>query len=331
MANSSKPLTLGILGAARIAPSALVRPAARVDGVEVRAVAARDVTRAGRFAAKQRIPRVHAGYDALLADPEIEAVYNPLPNGLHCEWTLRALAAGKHVLCEKPLASNEEEARRMADAAERAGRVLMEAFHWRYHPLAARLREILDSGEIGAVCHIEVATCVPMPLPGNIRFRYDLAGGSMMDIGSYAVSILRFLAGSEPEVLSAEARTSSPDVDRWMRAEHRFPDGTTGTTIASLMSARLLQISAKVEGDGGRLAVFNPIAPHIYHHVRVKTPDGSRTERVPGDTTYTCQLRAFRDAIRKGTPLPSDGRDGVANMRVIDAVYRKAGMKVRGT
>jgi predicted dehydrogenase len=326
-----EPLRLGILGAARIAPSALVRPATRVDGVEVLAVAARDVTRAGRFAAKQRIPRVHSGYDALLADPEIEAVYNPLPNGLHCEWTLRALAAGKHVLCEKPLASNEEEARRMAEAAERAGLVLMEAFHWRYHPLAARLREIIDSGELGAVRHIDVATCVPMPLPGNIRFRYELGGGSMMDIGSYAVHILRFLAGSEPEVISAEARFSSPDVDRWMRAEHRFPDGTTGTTTASLMSARLLQISAKVEGESGRLSVFNPLAPHVYHHVRVKTRDGSRTERVAGDATYTCQLRAFRDAIRTGTPPATDGWDGVANMRVIDSVYRKAGMKVRGT
>ena len=331
MPPSAQPLRIGVLGAARIAPTALLRPAARVSGVEVRAVAARDAGRAERFAAKHRIARVHPSYEALLADPDLDAIYNPLPNGLHCDWTLRALAAGKHVLCEKPLASNAEEALRMAEAAEDAGRVLMEAFHWRYHPLAARLREILDAGEIGALRHVEVATCIPLPLPGDIRFRYDLAGGAMMDIGCYAVSILRFLGGAEPEVVSAEARTSSPEVDRWMRAQHRFPDGSTGRTTASLFSARLIQLSARVEGDRGELRIFNPLAPHIYHRLRVTTPEGTRSERVPGDATYTCQLRAFRDAVATRAPFPTDGRDGVANMRVIDAIYRKAGLKVRGT
>ncbi|MDP6243823.1 MAG: Gfo/Idh/MocA family oxidoreductase, partial [Myxococcota bacterium] len=131
-----EPLRIGTLGAARITPPALVRPARELAGAEVVAVAARDPERARAFAAKHGIPRVHASYDALLADPEIEAIYNPLPNGLHCEWTLRALDAGKHVLCEKPLASNEQEATRMADAADRTGLVVAEAFHWRYHPLA---------------------------------------------------------------------------------------------------------------------------------------------------------------------------------------------------
>jgi predicted dehydrogenase len=329
--SEDRPLLIGTLGAAAITPGALIRPARMVAGVEVRAIAARDADRAGRFAARHGIARVHDDYDALLADPELEAIYNPLPNGLHCEWTLRALAAGKHVLCEKPLASNAEEARRMQEAAEREGLVLMEAFHWRYHPAAARLREILDSGEIGAVRHVDVKTCVPMPLPGNIRFRYELAGGSMMDIGSYAVSILRFLGGGEPEVLSAEARLSSPDVDRWMRAEYRFPDGATGSTTAALFSARLFDISARVTGTDGSLGIFNPMAPHFYHRIKVKTDSGRRSERVAGEATYTCQLRAFLEAVRGGVKLPTDGADGVANMSVIDEVYRKAGLKVRGT
>src|SRR5215813_8035826 len=148
---AEQPLRLGVLGAARIAPMALVGPARRVPGVEVLAVAARDRTRADAFAARQRIPRVHPTYEALLADPEIEAIYNPLPNSLHATWTIRALEAGKHVLCEKPFAARVAEAEAMAAAAARTGRVLMEAFHYRYHRLFGRLREILRGGELGAL------------------------------------------------------------------------------------------------------------------------------------------------------------------------------------
>src|SRR5512143_3841429 len=154
------PLRIGILGAARIAPMALVRPARQVPEAAILAVAARDPVRAQKFAHTHGIARVHPSYDALLADPEIDAVYNPLPNSLHCEWTIRALEAGKHVLCEKPLASNAAEAERMAAVAQQTGRVLVEAFHWRYHPLAARMRAILDSGELGTLRHIETHFCI---------------------------------------------------------------------------------------------------------------------------------------------------------------------------
>jgi predicted dehydrogenase len=325
------PLRIGVLGAARIAPQALIRPARQLAAAEVVAVAARDEARARRFAEKHGVPRVHADYGALLADPEIEAVYNPLPNGLHCEWTIRALEAGKHVLCEKPLASNADEAERMAATAEKAGLVLDEAFHWRAHPLAARLREIVDSGELGTLRHVEASLCIPFLLPGDIRYRWDLAGGATMDTGCYAVSVVRHLAAAEPEVLSAEARLSSPRVDRFMRAELRFPGGGSGAITCALFSARLLSIAAQVVGEEGRLDVFNPIAPHLYHRVRVKTRSGSRRERVPGESTYTHQLRAFVNHVRGGVPMLSDARDGVANMRVIDAIYEKAGLPPRGT
>src|SRR5262245_6154694 len=141
-----QPLRIGILGAARIAPMALVRPARDVPEARVLAVAARDRQRAERFAQRHGIPRVHPSYQALLDDPEIDAVYIPLPNGLHCEWSVRALEAGKHVLCEKPIASNAVEATRMAEVAVKTGHVLVEAFHWRCHPLATRMREVLRSG-----------------------------------------------------------------------------------------------------------------------------------------------------------------------------------------
>ncbi|TFG94091.1 MAG: Gfo/Idh/MocA family oxidoreductase, partial [Myxococcales bacterium] len=142
-------------------------------------------------------PRVFDSYDELLACPEIDAVYNPLPNGLHCEWTIRALEAGKHVLCEKPMASNASEAERMAEAARKAGRVLVEAFHWRYHPLAERMREVVRT-RLGEVEHLEAWLCIPFLLPGDIRFRYELGGGATMDTGCYAINVVRWLAEAEP-------------------------------------------------------------------------------------------------------------------------------------
>src|SRR3990172_164939 len=192
----TRPLRVGILGAARIAPMALVRPARAVPEVEIVAVAARERPPAPAFARKHGIPRTCASYDEVIRDADLDAVYNPLPNSLHCEWTIRALEAGKHVLCEKPLPANADEAARMAETAEKTGLVLMEAFHWRYHPLAARMQEIVASGELGLIEHVEASMCIPLILPGDIRYRLDLAGGALMDAGCYAVSGVRFLAGA---------------------------------------------------------------------------------------------------------------------------------------
>jgi predicted dehydrogenase len=327
---SSFPLRIGILGAARIAPMALIRPALQVPEVAIVAIAARDQQRARTFAAKHGILRVHPSYDALIADAEIDAVYVPLPNSLHCEWTLRALHAGKHVLCEKPMAANAPEAERMAAAARDTGRVLFEAFHWRYHPLAERMKAIVDSGELGTIRHVEAHLCIPLLLPGDIRYRLDLAGGALMDAGCYPVSIVRFLAGAEPEVVGAHARLSSPGVDRAMSADLRFAGNCTGRITCSLLSLVLLRASARVRGDTGQMAVLNPIAPHFYHRLTVRTSKGTRRERVRGDATYTHQLRAFVAAVRNGTPVPTGPEHGVANMRVIDDIYRRAGLHPRG-
>jgi predicted dehydrogenase len=324
------PLRIGILGAARIAPMALIRPAREVPEATVAIVAARDPARARAFAARHGIPRVAETYDAVLADPEIDAIYNPLPNSLHAEWSIKAMEAGKHVLCEKPLAANADEARAMAQAAARCNRVLVEAFHYRYHPLAARMKAIIDSGALGAVRHVEAATCIPLPIPGDIRYRWDLAGGATMDIGCYAINMVRFLAGAEPEVVRAEARLSSPRVDRWMTADLRFPDGRTGRITCSLFSTTLLRLRAVVRGEGGEMRVFNPLAPHFYNRVSVRTAAGTTTERVRGDATYTYQLRAFVDAVRNHSAVPTDPTDAIANMRVIDAIYEKAGLPRRG-
>jgi len=336
MANASgpgsPPLRFGILGAARIAPMALIQPARRVAEADVVAVAARDFAKARRFAAKHGIRRVHDSYDALLADPEIDALYNPLPNGLHCEWTIRALRAGKDVLCEKPIAANAEQAQRMADTAAETGRVLVEAFHWRYHPLAARVKQIVANGAIGAPRHYEAGLAFPLGLMRHdIRWRWDLAGGALMDVGCYTISMVRHLSESEPEVVSARAKLWSPQVDRRIEAHLRFPDGRSASIMCSMWSRTLLKLALRVQGERGEVRVFNPIAPHFYNRVTVRTPTGKTSERVAGEATYTYQLRAFVDHVRNGTPVPTGPDDAIANMRVIDAVYRAAGLMPRGT
>src|SRR5258708_34658850 len=172
---------MGILGAARIVPSSLIKPVQQVVEVTVAGIAARDTARAQAFAQKHIIPRMFASYDALLADTTINAVYIPLPNGLHAPWTVRALQAGKHVLCEKPFASNTAEAEQMAEAAHQSKLVLMEAFHYRYHPLAARMKEIISSGELGTLRRIEAWLCFPLLSRHDIRYNLSLAGGPTMD------------------------------------------------------------------------------------------------------------------------------------------------------
>ena len=323
-------LRIGVLGAAAIAPNALVKPARDVDGVSVTAVAARDPRRAGAFAAKHGIPTVHESYAALLADPELDAVYIPLPNSHHAQWTLAALAAGKHVLCEKPFTANAAEAERVADAAEASGLVVMEAFHYRYHPLAHRVRALLDAGAVGQIRHVEASLCFPLPLRSDIRYQLDLAGGATMDAGCYPIHALRSFGPGEPRVVDARARLRGAGIDRYTTASFAYPNGATGRLTASLWSARLLSIGLRITGDAGEIRVFNYVLPHGYHRLTVRSGGTTRRERVPGEASYTYQLRAFAAAVRDGAPVLTTPRDAVVTMRLIDDVYRAAGLSPRG-
>ena len=324
-------IRIGILGAARIAPSAVIKPARNIAAAEVVAVAARDRSRADAFATKHGIPKVHDSYAALIADPEIDAIYNPLPNGLHAEWTIAALEAGKPVLCEKPFTANAKEAADVAAVATRTGLVVMEAFHYRYHPLAHRMREIVDSGELGEIRRVETALCFPLPKFSDIRYQYDLAGGATMDVGTYTVHMARLLGREEPEVVSAIAKRRGPDIDRAMRAELKFPSGHTGRITCSMWSKWLIQTYARVKGDDGELFVINPTSPQLWHRMRVKVKGNARTERFSRKPTYEYQLEAFVAAVQHGEPTLTPPSDSIANMRVLDAIYTAAGMQPRGT
>ncbi|ETW25204.1 Gfo/Idh/MocA family protein [Mycobacterium gastri] len=325
----SRQVRIGILGAARIAPLALVKPAKGNAEVVVAAVAARDASRAEAFAAKHDIARVHESYDALISDPDLDAVYNPLPNSLHGRWTRAALAAGKHVLCEKPFTANAAEAREIAELAENSGRVVMEAFHYRYHPLTLRAEEIIASGELGKLTRVEGNLCFPLPKFSDIRYNYSLAGGATMDAGCYAVHMVRTFGGSTPEVVSAQAKLRDPQIDRAMTAEVRFADGHTGRVRCSMWSTDLMQISARVVGDKGELHVLNPVLPHSFHRLSVRSAEGKRVERFPRRASYAYQLDAFAGAVLRGEPVKTTPQDAVENMTVIDAIYRAAGLPLR--
>lgn len=320
-------MRIGILGTARVAPAAVVNPAKDNTEVEVAAVASREVARAQAFAAKHGIDRVHDSYEQLIADPELDAVYIALPNGLHGRWTRAALSAGKHVLCEKPFTANAAEAREIAELAAKAERVAMEGFYYRYLPLTFRAQEIIASGELGKLERVEVALCMLLPKFSDIRYDYSLAGGATMDFGCIAVNMIRTFGGSTPEVISAQAKLRDPRVDRSMTAELRFAGGHTGRVRCALWSSNLLQLSAKVIGERGQMRVLSPVAP--FRRLSIRSADGNRVERFPPRSPFAYQLDAFAAAVLRGEPVTTTPQDAIENMTVVDAIYRAAGLPLR--
>ncbi|HXN13400.1 MAG TPA: Gfo/Idh/MocA family oxidoreductase [Candidatus Acidoferrales bacterium] len=327
---AQRPIRFGILGAARIAPDALIKAAHNVPEAQVVAIAARDPKRAREFAAANGIPRVLATYDDLVNDPDLDVIYNPLPNSLHCEWTIAALRAGKHVLCEKPLASNAAEAERMARAADESGKILGEAFHYRYHPLADRIRALMTDGTLGRLVNVEGHFSVPIP-ETNIRFDWALAGGATMDLGCYPLHMIHYFSGMTPRVIRATAETGPKNIDIAMDVALELDGGVTARMVCAMKKDSVINATFSARGDRGELRVINPIAPQRGHQLTVKTAAGEKNETVPGDTTFTHQLRAFVKAVRGEAKFPTDGAEGIVNMRVIDDVYRAAGLPPRAT
>ncbi len=324
------PIRIGVLGAAKITPMALLQQAKKIGTVSVVAVAARDLNRAQRFAERHAIPQVFEDYDALINSDNIDAVYNPLPNSHHAHWSILALKAGKHVLCEKPIAANAQEARMLHQVALEEGLVLMEAFHWRYHPLANRTLELLEQHTLGTIEHVEASFCIPQPFTSDIRYNPALAGGALMDTGCYTINMLRHCINEEPQVVHARAALASPQIDRYMEAKLHFPSGVEGQIRCSLWGWPLLSVFLRVSGTEGCIEIVNPVIPHIlYHHLKIRSPGLNTTERFWGKSTYLCQLEAFVEAIVRNHPIPTSSSDGIQNMELIDEIYRSAGLLPR--
>ena len=329
-----EPLRVGILGAARISEDAIVTPA-RLTGARLVAVAARDRSRATAFASAAGVERVLPSYQAVLDDPEVEVVYNPLPNGLHGPWNVRAVAAGKHVLSEKPFASNAEEAANVRHLALQTSLVVVEAFHYLYHPVMGRLMEIVGDGEIGEMRQVE-ARMTGMSPEDDPRWDLALAGGALMDLGCYALHALRTLgrfAGGSPSLTAVTGgeRAGHPGVDEWVTAEMIYPSGVTGVAHCN-MASDVNEFRLRVVGSRGEVRAENFAVPHLDDRITVVTEDGRsehRVEHLGTKTSYTYQLEYLTGAIRDGSPMMTDLDDAVANMDMIDACYADLGFGVR--
>jgi predicted dehydrogenase len=322
-------LRFGILGAARIAPAALIGPARGDPRVEVVAVAARDAARAAAFAQAHGVARSHASYEAVIEADDLDAVYIALPISEHRRWTIAALRAGKHVLCEKALACNADEAATIADAAARSGRVVMEAFHYRYHPLMLRALAVIRSGALGRLQSIEASFTVPIPDASDIRHQYPLGGGMMMDIGCYPIHWIRHLTGEEPEDLLATVYARG-DIDITVTAAARLRSGCSARIHASMDPGCRFAAHLVARGNDGTLVIDNPLSPQDGHTFTLTTAGQTVHESFDRRPTYAYQLDAFVDAVVDGTPLPTDATDSIHTLRAIDAVYQAAGLRLRG-
>jgi D-xylose 1-dehydrogenase (NADP+, D-xylono-1,5-lactone-forming) len=311
-------LRWGILSTADITDALLASGADQ----EFIAVGSRDAARAEAWAAKRGVPRAYGSYDDLLADPDVEAVYNPLPNGMHVEWSIKALEAGKHVLCEKPMSRRPEEVERAFDAAESAGRLLAEAFMWRHNPQVARVRELLDSGRIGELRTVRAVFSFLCSDPEDVRLSAELDGGGLMDVGCYCVSGCRTIAGAEPERVYAEQVIGGKGVDVSMVATLRFP----GDVLAHLDCGLSYEGGDYLEavGTDGSLFLDDPWHGKV-PVIEVRGPDRD-PEHVEVDlaNSYALELADFEAAAR-GEREPLLGRaDALGQARVIAALYDSA-------
>ena len=323
-------LRMGILSTAAIATTKVIPGMRRADRVEVVAIASRDASRARAVADRLGIPRAHGSYKALLADREVDAVYIPLPNHLHAEWTIAAARAGKHVLCEKPLAMTAADAVRMVDACRAAGVHLMEAFMYRQHPSWLAVRELVASGRIGRLTAVQSWFSYFNDDPANIRNIQDFGGGALFDIGCYAVNLSRMLFGGEPDRVSAAMlRDPVSGVDVVTSAILAFPAG-----IAAFTCSTRSETDQRVDiyGTDGRISIWIPfnIPPDRPTKVFVTAggdpPVAPATEELRFDTAdpYAVEAERFAAAILDGTPLPIPPDDGVANLRVVERIFAAA-------
>jgi xylose dehydrogenase (NAD/NADP) len=316
---SDRAVKWGILSTARI-NDLFIAGARQSPAVELVAVASRDRDHAEAYAAERGIDRAHGSYEALLADPEVEVVYISLPNSLHVEWSVRALQAGKHVLCEKPLSRRTADVERAFEAAAREDRVLMEAFMYRHHPQTGRLIELIDQGAIGRLRLVRAAFSFAAQDAANIRLSAVLDGGALMDVGCYCVSGARLIAG-EPERVSAEQTLGGDRVDVAFAATMRFPGEVLAHFDAGLALASRDEL--EVVGEDGALFLDDPW--HCREPV-IELRRGAETERIEIEAAdpYRLEAENLSAAVRGEAPPLLGSDDALGQAQAIEALYEAA-------
>lgn len=324
-------IRIGILGAAKIAPKSLIPQVKRRQDCAIVAIAARDGAKARAYAETHGIPEVVESYEALIARPDIDLIYNALPPNRHADLSIAALEAGKHVLCEKPFAMNAAEARAMADAARRTGNHLLEAFHYRFHPMFLDILEKVRSGAIGKLCAMKAEFSVQIPYSAEeLRHRPDLGGGALMDLGCYPLHWLRAIAGAEPRLISARIEEGVPGVDLLTEAALEFPGGIPARLRTCMKPGQKYKALIALKGSDGILRAVNPLHPTFGNSISIQKGKDVTRYSAGGETTFDYQLAHVLDVIAgRAAPL-TGGEDAVANMALIDAIYEAGGLKPRG-
>lgn len=327
-------LKVGILGAGGIAERAMVEPSHDVEGVEAIAIGARDPERAAAFAERLNLP-ISGSYDDILNNPEIDLIYLALPPIVHADLSVRALQSGKHVLCEKPLSANGAGARRIADAAAASGRRAFVGFHYRLHGFTQNLLEVIASGVLGQVEKVEIDFSIPhfVVKPGNIRLDGDLAGGSVMDVGCYAVDLIR-AAWGDPKVISAQAQLYPDDarIDLQTDAVLELAGGVPVNIRTSFIGDDKGAMSLKVFGDAATLEATSVIVPQWGATLKVTSSDGQvllEDQAKDGENSYARQLEHLVAALAGDEPSILDAERAVGTMRIVDDIYRAAGLEPR--
>ncbi len=327
----AEQLKWGILGNANIARMCVIPAIQKSANSTVYALASRSPDAAGQVAAKNKIPHIYDGYEKLLADPEIQIVYIPLPNHLHHPWTLRALEAGKHVLCEKPLACNARQARQMVDTAREMEFLLMEAFMYRFHPRSQRIKEMVTDGSIGTPRLVRSAFCFPMDdrllsAGEGARLKPEMGGGALLDVGCYGVSVARWLFGEEPTQVQGQAVYHPAGVDVHFVGSLRFRDNGLATLEASFISA--LQQTFTVVGSSGAIELphnaYIPWEKDAAFILRSKDDEQGEKHLIAGADEYQFMVEHFAEAVLGKTPLAYVPDDSVLNMKVLDALAQAA-------
>ena len=320
-------LRWGILSTANIAVEKVIPGMRAAKRAEVLGIASRDQARGEATAKQLGIPRSYGSYEALLADPDIDAVYVPLPNHLHAQWAIAAARAGKHVLCEKPLAMTAAEAQTIVDAAREAGVVLMEAFMYRQHPSWVAVRELIAVGRIGRLTAVDSWFSYYLEDPTNIRNIREVGGGALYDIGCYTINLSRMLFGEEPASVAATiVRDPASGVDTLISAILDFPGGVATFTCSTRVEP---DQRVSIYGTTGRIEIEIPfnIPPDLPTKVFVTAggdppvaPDTETLTFEPADP-YGVEVDRFAEAVLDGQPVPISGEDSVANMRVIERLF----------
>jgi D-xylose 1-dehydrogenase (NADP+, D-xylono-1,5-lactone-forming) len=310
-----EPVRWGLLSTARI-NEAILAGAAQTETTEIVAVASRDRGRADEYASAHGLERAHGSYDALLEDDDVEVVYNSLPNSLHVEWSIRALEAGKHVLCEKPLDKRQDAVDRAFDAAEAAGRLLMEGFMYRHHPQTHKAAELVRDGAIGELRQLRSKFSFMLEDETNVRMLPELDGGAIMDLGCYCISMQRLLAG-EPELVFGRQRTGATGVDVGFTAVLQFANDVFGEFHCGFDLPQ--ENGLEAVGSGGVLYVPDPVRCRDPHVVL----DGERVEVEDADR-YCLQVANLSAAVRGEAEALLGRADALGQARTLAALYRSA-------